>query len=77
MDSQLYKARILELLGRRDEALDAFKACFEKGATALEVDLFPDMQALRRDARYQEIAKSKSGRAEAGQLPELLEAINV
>jgi tetratricopeptide (TPR) repeat protein len=77
MDSQLYKARILELLGRRGEALNTFKVCFEKGATASEVDLFPDMQALRRDARYHEIAKSKSSKAEAGHLSHLHEARNV
>ena len=55
MDSQLYKARMLELLGRRDEALATFKTCFEKGATPLEVMLFPDMQAIQKDPRYRQL----------------------
>jgi len=55
MDSQLYKGRILELLGKRDEALTTFRACFEKGATPFEVLSFPDMQALQRDPRYRQM----------------------
>ena len=33
MDSQLYKARILELLGRRDKALTTLQVCFQHGAS--------------------------------------------
>jgi serine/threonine protein kinase/tetratricopeptide (TPR) repeat protein len=77
MDSQLYKARMLELLGRRDEALATFAACFQRGATPVEVALFPDMQALRADPRYRQMVQSKSDRAGAGQLFELSEARNV
>jgi eukaryotic-like serine/threonine-protein kinase len=67
IDSQLYKARILELLGKRDQALVAFRECFEKGATPLEVVLFPDMQELRNDPRYLQIVKSTGARAAAAQ----------
>jgi len=52
MDSQLFKARILELLGKRDEALATLAACFRKGATSLQFAPFPDMESLRRDPRY-------------------------
>jgi eukaryotic-like serine/threonine-protein kinase len=55
IDSQLYKARILDLLGKRDEAVSTFAACFQKGATDLQVASFPDMQSLRRDPRYRQI----------------------
>jgi eukaryotic-like serine/threonine-protein kinase len=55
MQSQLYKARTLELIGRRDDALTTLAACFSKGATALQVIPFPDLQSLRRDPRYLEI----------------------
>jgi tetratricopeptide (TPR) repeat protein len=65
MDSQVYKARTLELLGRRDEALATLAACFQKGASALQVAPFPDMQALRRDPRYRQILQSKSATTEA------------
>jgi hypothetical protein len=49
MDSQIYKARILELLGKREEALTTLAACFRKGATDLQVAPFPDLQSLRKD----------------------------
>jgi tetratricopeptide (TPR) repeat protein len=58
VDSQVYKARILELLGKRDEALATLAICFQRGATALQVAPFPDMQALRKDPRYLKMAQS-------------------
>jgi tetratricopeptide (TPR) repeat protein len=58
MDSQLYKARILELLGQRDQALATLAACFRKGATPLQFEPFPDMDSLRKDPRYQKIQRS-------------------
>jgi tetratricopeptide (TPR) repeat protein len=58
MDSQLYKARILEQLGKRDDVLATLAACFQKGASDLQIAPFPDMQALRKDSRYQQMARS-------------------
>jgi serine/threonine protein kinase/Flp pilus assembly protein TadD len=58
LDSQLYKARILELLGKREEALAALRVCFQKGATALQITPFPDLQSLRQDPRYLELTRS-------------------
>jgi tetratricopeptide (TPR) repeat protein len=58
MDSQLYKARVLELLGKRDEALAALAACFAKGAHDFQLLPFPDMNSLRRDTRYRAMTKS-------------------
>jgi serine/threonine-protein kinase len=66
MDSQLYKARTLEVLGRRDEALAALASCFQKGASALQVAHFPDMQELRRDPRYRKMVQSQSAPTAAG-----------
>jgi tetratricopeptide (TPR) repeat protein len=60
MDSQFYKARILELLGKREEALTTLAACFQKGATDLQVVPCPDMQSLRKDPRYRQMMQSKS-----------------
>jgi tetratricopeptide (TPR) repeat protein len=60
MDSQLCKARILELVGRRDEALATVAFCFLNGATDLQVAPFPDLQLLRKDPRYKEMLKVKS-----------------
>jgi tetratricopeptide (TPR) repeat protein/tRNA A-37 threonylcarbamoyl transferase component Bud32 len=59
MDSQVYKARILELLGKREEALTTLAACFRKGATDLQVVEFPDLQPLRSDPRYRQLVQSK------------------
>ena len=55
MDSQLYKARILELLGKREEALATLAVCFRRGATALQFAPFPDMESLRQDPRYRQM----------------------
>jgi serine/threonine protein kinase/tetratricopeptide (TPR) repeat protein len=59
MDSQVYKARILELLGKREEALNVLAACFRRGATDLQMVEFPDLQPLRKDPRYRQLLQSK------------------
>lgn len=60
MDSQIYKGRILELLGKREEALNTLAACFRRGASDVQVAAFPDLQSLRKDPRYQQLAISKT-----------------
>jgi hypothetical protein len=60
MDSQLYKGRTLELLGKRQEALATFAACFQRGASDVQVAAFPDLQSLRNDPRYRQLADPKS-----------------
>jgi tetratricopeptide (TPR) repeat protein len=60
MDSQLCKARILELLGKREEALATLAVCFGRGATDLQIAPFPDLQSLRKDPRYREILQAKA-----------------
>ena len=57
MDSQLYKVRILELLGNRDEALTTLESCFRQGATSFEISSAPDLQSLQHDLRYQSLLK--------------------
>ncbi len=64
MDSQLYKARILELLGKRDDALATLAACFRRGATGWQLAAFPDLQSLRKDPRYREMVRSRSSTSE-------------
>jgi len=58
MDSQLYKARILDLLGKREEALTTVAACFRRGATDVQLASFPDLQSLRKDPRYKHLVQS-------------------
>jgi tetratricopeptide (TPR) repeat protein len=55
IDSQLTKARVMELLGHRDDALAILKTCFLKGATDFQVSSAPDMRSLQRDPRYQKL----------------------
>ncbi len=69
MDSQVYKARILELLGKREEALTTLAACFRKGATDLQVVEFPDLQPLRKDPRYRQLVQLKALATVANALP--------
>lgn len=57
MDSQLCKARILELLGRREDALAVLKTCFLNGATDFQVSSAPDLRSLQRDPRYQRLLR--------------------
>jgi serine/threonine protein kinase/tetratricopeptide (TPR) repeat protein len=58
IDSQLRKARALELLGKRDEALATVEACLKRGATEFQIRTMPDMGGLRDDPRYATIVKS-------------------
>ena len=55
MDSQLTKARVLELLGHRDDALAILKTCFLNGATDFQVSSAPDLRSLQRDPRYRKL----------------------
>jgi tetratricopeptide (TPR) repeat protein len=55
LDTQMYKARALEVLGAREEALTVLAECFRRGATPFQVDLAPDMADMRRDTRYQKL----------------------
>jgi serine/threonine protein kinase/Tfp pilus assembly protein PilF len=58
LDSQLRKARTLELLGRRDNALVTVADCVKRGATKFQFQTMPDMGALRDDPRYKTIIDS-------------------
>jgi len=58
IDSQLLKARTLELLGKRDEALSTVAACLKRGATDFQIQSMVDMGSLIRDPRYPGISNS-------------------
>jgi len=65
MDSQLCKARVFELLGRRNEALAILAQCFSKGASDIQLMPFPDMASLRKDVRYKAMTRSTRSSAKA------------
>ncbi len=52
LDSQLAKVRILEIAGRRGEALTAAAAAMARGLTKFEIAYAPDLQSFRRDPAY-------------------------
>ena len=58
LDSQLHKARTLELLGKRDDALATVEACLKRGATEFQIRTMPDMGSFHRDSRYTAFIKS-------------------
>ena len=58
IDSQLHKARTLELLGKRDDALATVEACLKRGATEFQIRTMPDLAGLRDDSRYTAFLKS-------------------
>jgi serine/threonine protein kinase/Tfp pilus assembly protein PilF len=58
IDSQMYKARIFETLGQRDDCLRTLASCLRQGATTVQVNLMPEMAQLKADPRYQEILRT-------------------
>jgi tetratricopeptide (TPR) repeat protein/tRNA A-37 threonylcarbamoyl transferase component Bud32 len=56
--SQLKKAQILALLGRRDDALNLLVDLLGKGLSTEDVDLAADLSELRKDPRYQRAAQA-------------------
>jgi tetratricopeptide (TPR) repeat protein len=57
LDSQLSKTRVLELLGKREQALATLAPCFQKGATDLQLLPFPELQSLRKDPNYERMQR--------------------
>jgi serine/threonine protein kinase/Tfp pilus assembly protein PilF len=70
MDSQLYKVRILELLGKREDALMTLAACSRKGAADLQFPPLRDMESLRKDARYRQLMGARTLTPLASELPQ-------
>jgi eukaryotic-like serine/threonine-protein kinase len=66
IDSQIYKVRILELLGKRDEALTTLAACVRSGATDVQFQPFPDMQSFREDPRYRALIRTQFATQKTG-----------
>ncbi|HTF71031.1 MAG TPA: protein kinase [Edaphobacter sp.] len=58
IDTQMCKARLFETLGQRDAALTTLASCLRRGATAIQVDLMPEMKQLEADPRYREILRT-------------------
>jgi hypothetical protein len=58
MDSQLTKVRILELLGRREEALSTIKRCLDRGPTLFQIQSMPDLEKLRASSAYKTMEAS-------------------
>jgi serine/threonine-protein kinase len=67
VDTQLCKARAFEQLGMRQEALSTLAACFKTGATRFQVDLMPEMTALKKDPQYQRLVGAPADR-DTGQI---------
>ncbi len=55
MDSQLTKARTLEVLGRREDSIGILSDCVRRGVTHYQLENIPDMQLMREDPRYHEL----------------------
>ena len=55
MDSQLKKVRILELLGKRDDALATIKRCLSRGPVLFQIRSMPDLEQLRRNPEFKRI----------------------
>ncbi len=57
--SQLAKVRILELLGRREEALSTVAAAMRRGVTIFQIRATHDLDSLRADPRFPDSESSK------------------
>jgi serine/threonine protein kinase/Tfp pilus assembly protein PilF len=58
MDSQLYKVRILELAGRRDDALATIARCLSRGQTLFRIESMPNLEKLRASPEFKRIKAS-------------------
>jgi hypothetical protein len=58
MQSQLYKVRILELAGRRYDALATIASCLSQGPTRFQIESMPDIEKLRRTPDFKRIIAS-------------------
>ena len=58
IDSQLRKSRILELLGRRDEALSTALRCLSRGGTKFQLETVDDLEPLLKDPRFEMMLKA-------------------
>ena len=63
MDSQLFKVRILELAGRRDDALATIKGCLERGPALFRIESMPDLEKLRASPEFRSIVTSTTSSA--------------
>jgi serine/threonine protein kinase/tetratricopeptide (TPR) repeat protein len=58
MDSQLFKVRTLELVGRRDDALSTMARCLRRGPTLFQFESMLDLEGLRTSPGYKSIVTS-------------------
>ncbi len=58
MESQLLKARTLELLGRREDAIRLIHDCLNRGATNFQVHTMPDLVGLRSTPQFHNVMES-------------------
>lgn len=55
LDSELIKVRVLELLGKRQDALQAVASSMRRGPIRFQIESIRDLSGLIKDARYAQI----------------------
>jgi serine/threonine protein kinase/Tfp pilus assembly protein PilF len=63
MQSQLYKVRLLELVGRRNDALATIASCLVRGPVRFKIESLPDIERLRRSPEFEKIMASTASPA--------------
>jgi tetratricopeptide (TPR) repeat protein len=63
MESQTFKVRVLELAGRRDDALATIKRCLERGPTLFRIESMPDLEKLRACPQFKRMVTSTTSAA--------------
>jgi len=58
VDSEIVRARILELGGRRKDALETLASCFRRGATTFQIDTVADLKLIRKSPQYVQMLRS-------------------
>jgi predicted TPR repeat methyltransferase len=61
LDSKLMKARLLELLGARKQALILLAECAAEGTTNFEMESLSDLAQLRHDPGYARLVRERLG----------------
>ena len=56
--AQFMKAQALAVIGRKEDAVQLVLSCLDRGLSQVEVELAPDLKAVRSDSRYRKRAAS-------------------
>ena len=64
MESQLFKIRTLELLGRRADAIGLIEKCLKRGATTFQMQSLPDLGPVRATPQFRTLIEASTSKTQ-------------